>query len=84
MSTFSKSETGPSSSTFHRAESGRVVRVEDEEVVDVAAERQRLLRAIDALLQTNIQGSEEDCWNPQSMSQGKRERCQRRPACAMP
>eukprot|EP00965_Chrysotila_dentata_P026831 890536-Pleurochrysis_carterae.AAC.1 len=35
-------------------------------------------------LQTNTQGSDEDCANPHWISHRKRERCQRRPACAMP
>eukprot|EP00965_Chrysotila_dentata_P067931 2247128-Pleurochrysis_carterae.AAC.5 len=33
---------------------------------------------------TNTHGSDSHCLKPQSRSQGKRDRCQRRPACAIP
>eukprot|EP00965_Chrysotila_dentata_P120361 3979919-Pleurochrysis_carterae.AAC.1 len=33
---------------------------------------------------TNTHGSDSHCLNPHSRSQGKRDRCQRRPACAIP
>eukprot|EP00965_Chrysotila_dentata_P164148 5419607-Pleurochrysis_carterae.AAC.1 len=38
--------------------------------------------AVPRLVKTH--GSDEHCVKPYSMSHGKRVRCQRRPACAMP
>eukprot|EP00965_Chrysotila_dentata_P086425 2852121-Pleurochrysis_carterae.AAC.2 len=71
MSTFSKSETGPSSSTFHL--------VARSTVKDVYSDC-----GPSSGYRMNTHGSASDCRKPHSLSHGNRERCQRRPACAIP
>eukprot|EP00965_Chrysotila_dentata_P158769 5244203-Pleurochrysis_carterae.AAC.1 len=72
MSTLRRSDTGPSSSTFHRA--------------DGAVQPMMMVCAAPLIVRShvNTHGSECDCLKPQEMSHGKSERCHRRPACAIP
>eukprot|EP00965_Chrysotila_dentata_P025362 842794-Pleurochrysis_carterae.AAC.1 len=72
MSMLRRSETGPSSSTFHRADRSVHPRIKD------------WVDPLTVLWHVKTQGSECDWVKPHPASHGNRDRCQRRPACAMP